>query len=60
MTKSKIRVKVQEEEEDYTLPGKPMSLETFRKLIAESENSPLLTSKEVREEIKRWGKQKSK
>ena len=40
--------------ENYAAPGKPMSIDTFKKRIALSEKSPLISYKDAEQIIDSW------
>lgn len=50
--------KSQEEEEDYTLPGPPMDVETYRKRILKASDSAkagnYITSEDLEKEMEQW------
>ncbi len=50
--------KSQEEEEDYTLPGPPMDVETYRRRIIEAsdrvEAGHFTTSEDLEKEMEQW------
>ena len=56
-SKNLIRIVKESDTNSYSLPGKPVSVEDFKKWIEFAENSPTVSIKEAKQ---RWSEQKKK
>lgn len=58
MAKEYLKISPKTKEEDYTMPGKPMSVETFRKRILTASKSAkqgkTISQEDIEKEAKKW------